>query len=158
MAIDGGLRDSLAVGTRLVARYKHAEHTAEVVASEDGRTRYRLTDGREFKSLSAAGSAVMGGIACNGWKFWSVEGSAGGRKVKPAAATGAPTRAAKPKVAKVPEAQEPAPTSATAAAVKVPDAAAAKARPQCPRCTKSFVGAKQLAHHEANADRLCTPA
>jgi hypothetical protein len=28
--------------------------------------------GRAFKSPSAAGSAVMGGIACNGWRFWSL--------------------------------------------------------------------------------------
>ncbi len=114
MAIDGGLRDSLAVGTRLVARYKHEAHTADVVAGEDGKTRYRLADGREFKSPSAAGSAVMGGQACNGWRWWSVEGSAGALKMKPAAATGAPTRATKPKVAKVlAGAKEPAPTKAS---------------------------------------------
>ena len=34
--------------------------------------RYRLEDGREFKSPSSAGSAVMGGVACNGWRFWSL--------------------------------------------------------------------------------------
>jgi len=60
-----------AVGTRLVARYKGETHTAEVVSSDQG-MRYRLADGREFKSPSAAGSAVMGGIACNGWRFWSL--------------------------------------------------------------------------------------
>ena len=64
----------LAVGTRLVARYKKAEHTATVVEGEGGGLRYRLEDGREFKSPSAAGSAVMGGVACNGWRFWSVAG------------------------------------------------------------------------------------
>ncbi|MGD0205280.1 MAG: hypothetical protein ABSB57_02400, partial [Dehalococcoidia bacterium] len=41
---------------------------------EKGGLRYRLEDGREFKSLSSAGSAVMGGVACNGWRFWSVAG------------------------------------------------------------------------------------
>ena len=60
MAIDGGLRNKLAVGTRLVARYKGAEHTAEVVNGEEGKTRYRLANGREFKSPSAAGSARPG--------------------------------------------------------------------------------------------------
>ncbi len=35
--------------------------------------RYRLADGREFTSPSAAGSAVMGGVSCNGWRFWSVQ-------------------------------------------------------------------------------------
>jgi hypothetical protein len=62
----------LEVGTRLVGRYGKQEHFAEVVAAEDGSVRYRLSDGREFKSLSAAGSAVMGGKSCNGWRFWSV--------------------------------------------------------------------------------------
>jgi hypothetical protein len=65
----------LQVGTRLVARYKGQEHSATVVEGEKGGLRYRLEDGREFKSPSAAGSAVMGGAACNGWRFWSVAGS-----------------------------------------------------------------------------------
>ena len=66
----------LAAGTRLVARYKKQEHTATVVEGEGGGLRYRLEDGREFKSPSAAGSAVMGGVACNGWRFWSLAGEA----------------------------------------------------------------------------------
>ena len=65
---------NLAAGTKLVARYKGKEYTAEVVETEEG-LRYRLEDGKEFKSLSSAGSAVMGGSACNGWRFWSVAGS-----------------------------------------------------------------------------------
>ncbi len=65
---------NLAAGTKLVARYKGKEYTAEVVATEEG-LRYRLKDGKEFKSLSSAGSAVMGGSACNGWRFWSLAGS-----------------------------------------------------------------------------------
>ncbi len=65
---------NLAAGTKLVARYKGKEYTAEVVETEKG-IRYRLEDGREFKSPSSAGSAVMGGSACNGWRFWSVSGS-----------------------------------------------------------------------------------
>ncbi len=62
---------NLTAGTRLVARYKGQEHSAEVVETEEG-VRYRLEDGREFKSPSSAGSAVMGGSACNGWRFWSL--------------------------------------------------------------------------------------
>ncbi len=42
------------------------EYRAKVVAAKDGKLRYRLADGREFKSPSGAGSAVMGGVACNG--------------------------------------------------------------------------------------------
>src|SRR5690349_3831973 len=63
---------NLPVGTKLWAKYKGAVHTAEVVES-DGAIRYRLSDGREFKSPSAAGAAIMGeGRTCNGWAFWSV--------------------------------------------------------------------------------------
>lgn len=65
---------NLKPGTRLVARYKKKEYSAAVVETDEG-VRYRLEDGREFKSPSAAGSAVMGGAACNGWRFWSVAGS-----------------------------------------------------------------------------------
>ena len=72
MPIEGGLRGKLEPGTVLVARYKGAEHTTEVVAGEEGKVRYRLNDGREFNSPSAAGKAVMGGVACNGWRFWSL--------------------------------------------------------------------------------------
>ncbi len=72
MAIAGGLRKQLKPGTQLVGRYKGAEHRAQVVEGDDGKTHYRLSDGREFRSPSAAGAAVMGGIACNGWRFWSV--------------------------------------------------------------------------------------
>ena len=73
---------NLAPGTKLVARYKAKEYTAEVVKTEEG-LRYRLEDGREFKSPSSAGSAIMGGSACNGWRFWSV---AGAEAAKPKAA------------------------------------------------------------------------
>jgi hypothetical protein len=74
----------LQVGTRLVARYKKQEHWATVVEGEKGGLRYRLDDGQEFKSLSSAGSAVMGGVACNGWRFWSV--AEGGKAPPPKAA------------------------------------------------------------------------
>ena len=66
MAINGGMRKQLSAGMRLVASYRKEQHTAEVVEGEDGKLRFRLADGREFGSPSAAGSAVMGGIACNG--------------------------------------------------------------------------------------------
>lgn len=62
---------NLKAGTKLVARYKGTEYSAEVVKTKDG-MRYRLEDEREFKSPSSAGSAVMGGSACNGWRFWTL--------------------------------------------------------------------------------------
>ena len=43
-----------------------------MIAGEEGKVIYRLADGREFKSLSSAGTAITG-VACNGWRFWSVE-------------------------------------------------------------------------------------
>jgi hypothetical protein len=107
MAIDGGLRDKLASGTVLVARYKGAEHRAEVVRSEDGKTLYRLQDGREFKSPSSAGSAVMGGVACNGWRFWSLEADTATTDAK-----ATPVKARKPRKPKA--AAEPAEPTGTA--------------------------------------------
>ncbi len=78
---------NLAPGTKLVARYKGEEYAAEVVKTEEG-VRYRLEDGREFKSPSSAGSAVMGGSACNGWRFWSLAGSEEAKPKKAAKKSG----------------------------------------------------------------------
>src|SRR5207249_9715246 len=68
---------NLSVGTKLYARYKGATYTAEVVLNPEatgGRPIAYKVEGKDerFKSPSAAGSAVMGGNACNGWAFWSV--------------------------------------------------------------------------------------
>jgi hypothetical protein len=67
---------NLTPGTRLWSRYKGEVHTAEVVAKADDQGNetvgYKLSDGREFKSPSAAGAAIMGpNRTCNGWAFWS---------------------------------------------------------------------------------------
>jgi hypothetical protein len=64
----------LAAGTRLVARYKKQDRTCEVVETADG-LRYRLDDGTEHRSPSSAGKAAMDGVACNGWRFWSIAGT-----------------------------------------------------------------------------------
>ena len=63
---------NLAPGTKLIAHYKKVEYRAEVIGGEDGKPIYHLSDGREFKSPSSAGTAITG-KACNGWAFWSVE-------------------------------------------------------------------------------------
>lgn len=65
---------NLMPGMCLVAQYKKQTYFCEVVPGDRG-VRYRLEDGREFKIPSAAGSAVMGGQACNGWRFWSLAGA-----------------------------------------------------------------------------------
>ena len=67
---------NLFAGTRLVANYKKVRYVCTIEADEDGKTAFVLEDGRRFKSPSAAASAVMGGQAANGWRFWSLEGAA----------------------------------------------------------------------------------
>src|SRR5208283_2341117 len=62
---------NLTTGTHLTARYRKQIHSCEV-ADKEGKLFFRLEDGREFKSPSAAGTAITGG-ACNGWAFWSLE-------------------------------------------------------------------------------------
>jgi hypothetical protein len=93
------MRDKLEPGTVLVARYKGTEHRAEVVAGEEGKTLYRLADGREFKSPSSAASAVMNGQAANGWRFWSLKGDTPTTAASPAPVKAPRTR--KPKLATV---------------------------------------------------------
>ena len=62
---------NLTPGTKLVARYHKQSYSCYVAEGEDGKLRYQLEDGREFKSPSAAGMAVTG-KSCNGWAFWSL--------------------------------------------------------------------------------------
>ena len=63
---------NLEPGTKLIARYKKEEYRAEVIDGEEGKVRYRLADGREFKSPSSAATGITG-KAANGWNFWSIE-------------------------------------------------------------------------------------
>jgi hypothetical protein len=61
---------NLPVGARLVADYKKTRYVCTVEAAEEGEgVLYALEDGKKFKSPSAAGSAVTGRTACNGWRF-----------------------------------------------------------------------------------------
>jgi hypothetical protein len=66
----------LAPGTKLVATYKKTTFTCEVVSTPEGEIHFQLEDGRLFTSPSSAGKAVMNGVACNGWRFWSLDGAA----------------------------------------------------------------------------------
>ena len=111
---------SLKPGTTLVAKYKGKEHTAEVIAAKEGTVRYRLADGREFASPSAAGKAVMRGIACNGWRFWSV---AGADANAPAGSEASPSRPTSPDGAR------PAPGGPTVPAAAKSVNSGATARP-----------------------------
>jgi hypothetical protein len=66
---------NLKVGTKLIGKYHKQPHTCQVIAGEGDKVKYRLEDGREFKSPSAAGMAITG-HPCDGWVFWSVETTA----------------------------------------------------------------------------------
>lgn len=115
MPIDGGMRNKLEAGMVLVAKYKGTEYRADVVAGEGERLIFRF-DGRDFKSPSAAGSAVMNGVACNGWRFWSLDADAK-PAAKPARAKAAPKAAPKakaprkPRAAAAPAVEEDAPAA-----------------------------------------------
>jgi len=63
---------NLTKGIKLTGRYHKQSYTCDVVENAEGKLRYRLEDGREFKRSSAAGMAITG-HACNGWVFWSVQ-------------------------------------------------------------------------------------
>ena len=88
---------NLSPGTRLVATYRKAHHACIVSAGEDGKTVFTLEDGKSFKSPSAAASAIMAGMAANGWRWWSVEGEA---PAAVPATTKKPAKAPKPAKAK----------------------------------------------------------
>ena len=88
---------NLKPGTVLVARYKKRDHRCEVVKGAEGKVAFRV-GGKEYGSPSAAGSAVMDGTACNGWRFWTVEGQETRKAATKATATPRkPKGAAKPK-------------------------------------------------------------
>lgn len=79
---------NLKPGTRLTGKYKKQDYSCDVLEVEDEKTRekavrYRLEDGREFKSPSSAASAVMGGKAVNGWRFWSLADAGGAEPSAP---------------------------------------------------------------------------
>jgi hypothetical protein len=67
---------TLTPGTQLTATYKKVTYFCTVEQAEDGKLSFVLADGRRFTSPSAAGSALLGGIACNGWRYWSLAGDA----------------------------------------------------------------------------------
>ena len=63
---------NLTVGTKLIGKYHKQPYTCQVIAGENGKLRYQLSDGREFKSPSAAAMGITG-HAADGWMFWSIE-------------------------------------------------------------------------------------
>lgn len=102
---------NLQPGTRLVANYRKTRFVCTVEAGTDGKLAFVLEDGKRFSSPSAAGSAVMDGTACNGWRWWAVEGQepapgqpkakAAGTTARPKAEGATPKRTSKAKAVKV---------------------------------------------------------
>jgi hypothetical protein len=92
----------LQAGTVLKVRHKGKEYECEVVQTDDG-LRYRLQNGKEFNSPSSAGREVTGGVAVNGWRFWSLElkerTPRGEKKAKKPAANKVPAKKSKGKKA-----------------------------------------------------------
>ena len=66
---------NLKAGTKLIGKYHKQPYKCEVIEVE-GKLRFRLEDGQEFKSPSAAGMAITG-HPCDGWVFWSVQNFGG---------------------------------------------------------------------------------
>ena len=82
-------------GTILTATYRKQEHSVLVLEDDNGGLAFELDGGTIHKSLSAVGSAVMNGVACNGWRFWSV--AAGETTATAETATAPTTKATKAK-------------------------------------------------------------
>ena len=136
---------NLKPGTVLVARYKKEDYRCTVVEDEDGRTIYRVHGGKDHKSPSAAGSAVMGGVACNGWRFWSVEGTETPAKPKTKAKAKPRAKAAaksKPKA----KAKTNGKAKPEAKANGKPDAKAAEPV-ACGQCKQKFPNSREAAEH-----------
>ncbi len=144
----------LETGTVLHARYKGTERTCEVVQTAEG-LRYRLDDGREFASPSSAGKAAMDGISCNGWRFWSIEGTEKAKKAKamkaPAAKKPAKAKAAAKKSAKA-KAAKPKRGKAMRAAAKSDRGVAGEAASYgCGVCGETFPTIKAATQHATEA-------
>ena len=149
---------NLKPGTQLIGKYHKQSFYCVVVEGAGDKVRYKLSDGREFKSPSAAGMAITG-HACDGWMFWSVETATKNSQAEnqqeananvtentsQTAAESAP--AAKPEDVPVPE-TAPVATEATTAkenSLKTPNqkgVAEGQARWYCAECGESF-----LAHY-----------
>ena len=136
---------NLEPGTVLVARYKKQGRTCEVVKTDDG-VRYRLDDGTEHKSPSSTGKAAMGGVACNGWRFWSLQGTEKPKREPKAKVE----KLAKPAPKKAPAKAAPKGKGKKAKSAKKPKAARMAAKGDsygCGACGESFPTQKKAVAH-----------
>lgn len=137
---------NLKQGVVLKATYRKKEYTCRVAKGEGGKLSYKIGD-KTYTSPSAAGSAVMSGVACNGWRFWTVEGSEKSKRAKPA------TRAAtKP----APKTKMPSkPTKRTSKAKPVKGASRTKPPAEkpvsCGECRQEFRTSRAAGEHMRDA-------
>lgn len=134
-------KDRLTNGLTLVGSYKKKDYNLHV--TEDGEGKFTFTvdgikDGKKdkvFTSLSTAGREIMNGVACNGWRFWGVEGETPepvAKSEKGAAKTSTATKAK----AKAPT--KPKKAEQIKLARQQKDAPEGNARWFCDSCMKSF--------------------
>src|SRR3954451_11129888 len=125
-------RDAVVAGVKLTASYKKEDYICTVESGGDGKLAF-IYDGKSYNSPSSAGTAVIG-TACNGWRFWSVEGEAQATGTTKARATTAKpaTKTAAPKKAR---------TKAVKVFYRIPDqrgTAEGVTRFYCNGCAASF--------------------
>jgi hypothetical protein len=140
---------TLTPGLVLTARYKKVDYTCTVEQGEGDTLVFVLADGSRHTSLSAAGTAIMGGtIACNGWRFFSRpdETSEKAPKATKPAADAKPARQAK--APRKPEAKAKAKTGGTRVIRKLPNqqgVPADQVRYFCSACMDSFLAPAEAA-------------
>ncbi len=139
----------LKAGTRLVARYRGKEHVCEVVQTGDG-IAYRL-EGKDYNSPSSAGRVVTGGVAVNGWRFWSLDGELKPAREKKAAKAAktekTPAKRATKAPAKAKAAKKGGKAKSKPKAAKKAQRAASKAEYGCGACGASFPTMKAATEH-----------
>jgi hypothetical protein len=138
---------NLKAGTALVARYKKKDYRCEVVTGEDGKLAYR-TGGKEYESPSGAGSAVMGGQACNGWRFWTVEGEQQPRTKATTTRTAAKKAAPKAKAKQEPKAKRGSKRARKVAGGANGAEPASEPKPvHCGVCDQPFPNGREASEH-----------
>jgi hypothetical protein len=146
---------NLTAGTKLWARYRGELHTAEVVedplpAPGQAAIRYRLADGRAFKSPSAAGAAITA-KSCNGWAFWSL-GEPTEKPPKPERTTGAKrTVNAVPKPERKPRARKEREVARDPNGTVLPIIEQTDGTHECGNCGMGFATRDEAAAHLGEA-------
>ena len=86
-------REAVVAGTKLTATYKKQQYVCKVEAGDEGKLAF-IYDGKTYGSPSSAGTAVIG-TACNGWRFWSIDGNAPAPTTKQTSKTKAGSKSTK---------------------------------------------------------------